>query len=200
MSFMRGLGSTVSSITSTFHQRVRVGMYVAPHGTLQNFSHTRQNWGYARQFVDRGETDTSGGCITSKKHSNAYLEERWRIDTSKYLNCSMLKVAKQTSAKSVLQECGRMGGTCTRPDAPKAAFAVHTLSLLTNTLYISYFTDKVCNSFHNIQNEQYEIIFFFFVFRLETRCTRKSFSWVTRSSCLFVFRTKCLKNWLRKPL
>jgi len=52
-----------------------------------------------------------------------------------------------------------MGGACTQPDAPKAAFAVLTLSVLTNVLYISYFTDKVCNSFHSTQNEQYEIIF-----------------------------------------
>jgi hypothetical protein len=67
-----------------------------------------------------------------------------------------------------------MGGACTQPDAPKAAFAVLTLSVLTNVLYISYFTDKVCNSFHSTQNEQYEIIFF--VFRLETSFTRRSFS------------------------
>jgi len=51
-----------------------------------------------------------------------------------------------------------MDGACTQPDAPKAAFAVHILSVLTNVLYISYFTDKVCNSFHNTQYEQYEIM------------------------------------------
>jgi hypothetical protein len=39
------------------------------------------------------------------------------------------------------------------------AFALQNLSVLTNALCISYCTDKICNSFHNAQNEQHEIIF-----------------------------------------
>jgi hypothetical protein len=71
------------------------------------------------------------------------------IDTSKYLNCGKLKVAKETSAKPALQKWGRMGGACPRPDAPKAAFAVRT-----NALYISYFSDKVLIHFtmHRMNN------------------------------------------------
>jgi len=68
-------------------------------------------------------------------------------------------VAKETSAKPALQKCGRKGGACTRPDAPKSAFAVQTLSVLTNALYISYFSDNVFNSIHNAQNEQYKVNF-----------------------------------------
>lgn len=46
-----------------------------------------------------------------------------------------------------------MGGACTRSDTPKAAFAIQTLSVLTNALYISYIPDEVCNAFRNTQNE-----------------------------------------------
>jgi hypothetical protein len=58
-------------------------------------------------------------------------------------------MTKEASAKPALQKCGRMGGARTRTDAAKAAFTVQT-----NALYTSYFTDKICNSFHNAQNEQ----------------------------------------------
>ena len=52
-----------------------------------------------------------------------------------------------------------MGGACTRPNTPQVVFALQNLSVLTNALYISYCTDKICNSFHNAQNGQYEMIF-----------------------------------------